>query len=381
MPAGDLSPRPLGSSGMDVSALSLGSWRTFERLPPETGVAILRAARRVRGHHLLRRRPLQRRDGPGPDPDRVLRGAVRGAVPRCGPAARRDGRGEQAVVGVLARAERRRGAGRLPAAHALRPRGPDLRQPTAGGPGGRRPGGRRRRARRRREGPRVGPGELARRSLRPGGRGGRGPRDRTALRGPAALQPGAAVLGRGRRHEAGGHAGGRRGRRLVLPGGRRVDRQVPVRCRGGPPGRNARRTPVRPGHRGGRRAGRPGRIPAHDRGRAGAGVPVHQPGRRQRAVRRHQRASSSGPTAPRPRSGSGSARTTSRRCCASGCPPGPGHSERRAGQGRVMRPAAGPAARPRAWPRTSAAPRRAPARVAAGSSGCRPWPRGRRARG
>jgi aryl-alcohol dehydrogenase-like predicted oxidoreductase len=30
---------------MDVSALSLGSWRTFERLPPETGVAILRAAR------------------------------------------------------------------------------------------------------------------------------------------------------------------------------------------------------------------------------------------------------------------------------------------------------------------------------------------------
>jgi hypothetical protein len=30
MPAGDLSPRPLGSSGLDVSALSLGSWRTFE---------------------------------------------------------------------------------------------------------------------------------------------------------------------------------------------------------------------------------------------------------------------------------------------------------------------------------------------------------------
>jgi len=30
---------------MDVSPLSLGSWRTFERLPAETGVAILRAAR------------------------------------------------------------------------------------------------------------------------------------------------------------------------------------------------------------------------------------------------------------------------------------------------------------------------------------------------
>jgi aryl-alcohol dehydrogenase-like predicted oxidoreductase len=38
-------PRPLGQSGLEVSALALGSWRTFERLPPETGVAIMRAAR------------------------------------------------------------------------------------------------------------------------------------------------------------------------------------------------------------------------------------------------------------------------------------------------------------------------------------------------
>jgi aryl-alcohol dehydrogenase-like predicted oxidoreductase len=45
MPAGHLSPRPLGSSGMDVSALSLGSWRTFEHLPAETGAAIVRTAR------------------------------------------------------------------------------------------------------------------------------------------------------------------------------------------------------------------------------------------------------------------------------------------------------------------------------------------------
>jgi aryl-alcohol dehydrogenase-like predicted oxidoreductase len=40
-------PRPLGSSGLEVSALSLGSWRTFERLPPETGIAIMRAARQA----------------------------------------------------------------------------------------------------------------------------------------------------------------------------------------------------------------------------------------------------------------------------------------------------------------------------------------------
>src|ERR1700728_5328178 len=39
-----LSRRPLGSAGMQVSALSLGSWRTYARLPAETGVAIMRAA-------------------------------------------------------------------------------------------------------------------------------------------------------------------------------------------------------------------------------------------------------------------------------------------------------------------------------------------------
>ena len=44
MPAKCLRPRPLGSSGMEVSAMSLGSWRTFERLPEETGSAIMAAA-------------------------------------------------------------------------------------------------------------------------------------------------------------------------------------------------------------------------------------------------------------------------------------------------------------------------------------------------
>ena len=37
--------RALGSSGMRVSALSLGSWRTFERIPRETGIAVMEAAR------------------------------------------------------------------------------------------------------------------------------------------------------------------------------------------------------------------------------------------------------------------------------------------------------------------------------------------------
>src|SRR6266568_4297135 len=45
MPADCLDPRPLGSSGIEVSALSLGSWRTYERLPAPLSAAIMRAAR------------------------------------------------------------------------------------------------------------------------------------------------------------------------------------------------------------------------------------------------------------------------------------------------------------------------------------------------
>jgi aryl-alcohol dehydrogenase-like predicted oxidoreductase len=36
---------PLGRSGLEVSRLALGSWRTFERLPREDGLAVMRAAR------------------------------------------------------------------------------------------------------------------------------------------------------------------------------------------------------------------------------------------------------------------------------------------------------------------------------------------------
>src|SRR4051812_43849914 len=37
--------RTLGSSGLEVSRLSLGSWRTYERVSRDTGVAVMRAAR------------------------------------------------------------------------------------------------------------------------------------------------------------------------------------------------------------------------------------------------------------------------------------------------------------------------------------------------
>jgi aryl-alcohol dehydrogenase-like predicted oxidoreductase len=37
--------RPLGDSGLTVSRLSLGSWRTFERISRDTGLEVMRAAR------------------------------------------------------------------------------------------------------------------------------------------------------------------------------------------------------------------------------------------------------------------------------------------------------------------------------------------------
>jgi aryl-alcohol dehydrogenase-like predicted oxidoreductase len=39
--------RGLGSSGIEVSALALGSWQTYERIPRADGAAVLRAAREV----------------------------------------------------------------------------------------------------------------------------------------------------------------------------------------------------------------------------------------------------------------------------------------------------------------------------------------------
>ena len=44
--------RPLGESGLEVSRLSLGSWRTYERLSFETGAAIMAAAREHGIDHL-----------------------------------------------------------------------------------------------------------------------------------------------------------------------------------------------------------------------------------------------------------------------------------------------------------------------------------------
>lgn len=42
---GDMTEVPLGASGLQVSRLALGSWRTFERITRDQGLAVMRAAR------------------------------------------------------------------------------------------------------------------------------------------------------------------------------------------------------------------------------------------------------------------------------------------------------------------------------------------------
>lgn len=42
---GELPHRPLGASGIQVSALALGSWRTYEHIPREQAVSVMTAAR------------------------------------------------------------------------------------------------------------------------------------------------------------------------------------------------------------------------------------------------------------------------------------------------------------------------------------------------
>ena len=105
--------RELGASGLSVSVLALGSWRTWERIPRADAVATLGAAREAGIDFLDTARY---HDAAG-----LLRGRVRRDLPGVGVAARRGDDRQQAVVGVLAGAERRGGARRVAATHRARP--------------------------------------------------------------------------------------------------------------------------------------------------------------------------------------------------------------------------------------------------------------------
>ena len=71
----------------------------------------------------------------------------------------------------------------------------------------------------------------------------------------------------------------------------------------------------------------PGRPAGYHRGRAGPGLPVHPPGPGQRAVRRHQPGAAPGQLRRDRPAGTGSARPTSRSCSASGGPPALGPAD------------------------------------------------------
>ena len=104
--------RQLGASGLSVSVLSLGSWRTWER-DPARGRDRDAAGGSRRRHRPSGHRPLPRRRRP-------VRDRVRRDLPRVRLAARRGDDRQQAVVGVLAGAERRGGDRRVTAANRAR---------------------------------------------------------------------------------------------------------------------------------------------------------------------------------------------------------------------------------------------------------------------
>ena len=125
----------LGRSELKVSRLSLGSWRTFERIPREDGLAVMQAARE-HGINFLDDARYNDETGNAPIPtgySEVLFGELFRAAGWDRDDTRRR---QQAVVGVLARAERRRRARRLAGPDGLRLRRPDLRQPAARRPAG-----------------------------------------------------------------------------------------------------------------------------------------------------------------------------------------------------------------------------------------------------
>ena len=104
--------RNLGASGIEVSRLALGSWRTFERITREDGAR--RDARRpaTPGITFLDDARYDDETGTAPIPTGYSEVVFGELFRAAGWAARRGRRRQQAVVGVLARAERRRRARR-----------------------------------------------------------------------------------------------------------------------------------------------------------------------------------------------------------------------------------------------------------------------------
>ncbi len=219
---------------------------------------------------------------------RVFRGALRRALPRRGMVSRRGRRRQQAVVGVLARADRHAGARRLARAHGARLPRPGICGSAAGGTRGRRCSAGHRLADRVRQAARLGRAQLGARPDRRGGAHRRCPRAARAVRGTAALQPGGARSGGRRRHARRARRSRRECRCVREPRLRGAQRQVrhAGRCRRPDRGRtrgSALRGCSRCRGAARRARGAPGRRAVH----AGLCVRARPSGGRERRLRRH----------------------------------------------------------------------------------------------
>ena len=311
--------RPLGASGLEVSAFALGSWRTYERIPREEGVAVLQAGARER-HRLPRGRPLQRRErharrsrpatprsssARSSRPSGWPRDEVDDRRPSCGGSSgRADARRRSSTASL-----ERTGLDRFDFVYSDPPP-PELPMADVVGAG--------RRAGRRRPGAGVGHRQLAGRADRRGRARRRASGRRAAVRRAAALQPDRARLGRGPGDEAALLACGAKvvasyvlaggilsGKYAAGAGGRMAGEVDAPRWEG------AVRAAARAA--GARRRGR------HDAGRAGAARSRSEPRRRDGAVRRDRARADRARTSRPSRSREASPRASSRGCARSGC--------------------------------------------------------------
>ena len=291
MPDGFLSSRPLGASGLECRRCRSARGALLSGCPPKRGwPSCGPPARRASTFSMT---PATTTRRARLHPDRVFRGAVRGVVPLRG--VRRDEAvvanklwwefwPSQSAAAELDASLRRMGFEHVDVIYANAPPPgmavADLVEAVSGLVAS---------GKARSWGLVNWPADLA-----GGRRGGREPRRGPALRGPAALQPGTPLVGRGSRHDTGPQCGWRWRDRLILPGGRCAHGQAPVRSRGGPRRGDADRSAGRGGRRSGGGTGRPGPQAGFDRGRAGHSVPADQPSRHERSVRGHQRGAGPG---------------------------------------------------------------------------------------
>jgi hypothetical protein len=287
MPADQLPVRGLGYSGIEVSALSLGSWRTYERLDQRTGIRILRAAREE-GITFFDDARYNDETGQAPIPTGFSE-VVFGSLFR-GAGLRRDEVvmanklwwefwPEQTAADELEASLGRMGFDSVDLIYASAPPDgmpvADLVEAV---------GGLIATGKARAWGVLNWPAGSVTEAAEAAGRHV----GACALRRAAAIQSGAEVAGRGSLNDTRARPGQSRSSRLVLPGGRGAERQIPDRAGARPRRGDAGRGPGGPRTRGRSGTGQPRRAVRDDPGGACPRLRLGRPGSVERAVRRHK---------------------------------------------------------------------------------------------